>query len=102
MEEFNAVKSTITHRFLKLVANGLRESYNIQAELSVDGSTPVIVLEIGNIVFFASSGDLRIHLDPAINGMSHKTFTDPIALLEWVAEQYDLGGGGSSKLWWSY
>ena len=83
------VKIGIPYRFLTLVIKALDYQYGIPAAMSIHGKAPCVVLSIGNLTFFNSSGDMRIFLDPPVDSATHKTFSDPELLLEFIAEQYE-------------
>jgi len=75
--------------FLKNVADTLEYKYGVSSVISHHHGAPALILEVGNIVYFRSSGDMRIFLDPPVSGRSHKTFQTPHKLCEFVSGLYE-------------
>ena len=66
-------------RMLEVIQKTLNDEFSIPATMN-EGDRPAIVTDIGNIVYFQSSGDFRLFLK---NG-DKETFKSPEKLLKFM------------------
>ena len=89
LTENNNIKviSDLPRRMLSLVCATLNEDFQIHSIMTDHQRAPVIKTPVGNVIYFSSSGDFRLHLNRrGPMGESHKTRKSPDAIILLIKE----------------